>query len=425
MESRLAFEEWSAYAERRELRSRQFPLDKVISYAEDKIVTLTGVRRSGKSSLMVLLFQLLRSRGKKVAYISAEDPRLEGNWLDELLEWFGDDGYLLIDEITSVPGWDGWLARVHELTKPYLHLIVTSSKSYLQSPSRPLRGRSIHMNVHPLTFSERLSFLSIQTSSTLAGKGAIERELDDHLRYGGFPEVVLAQDQGKKQELLSSYFREILALDVGGTVGAEANVVGHFGRYLLKSPYFSATACHNAMQSAGFRLGKEKVLAMESAAADCLLFRFLHVRSNSVKDLNRYPRKSHPGDLGFYWSVAGSEDLGRRLETMVCLEMTAAQKAGEEIDYWRDNEGREVDILLSSGGRARRAVQVCHDPTSAKTLAREVEGLRKCADDTGAEELLIVTRQMPKVPLSYADVGIMPALEFLREMGPGREANGL
>jgi predicted AAA+ superfamily ATPase len=413
MESRLAFEEWSAFAARRQLRPRRFPLDKVISYAEDKIVTLTGVRRSGKSSLMVLLFQMLKSQGKKVAFVSAEDPRLEGNWLDELLEWFGDDGYLLIDEITSAPGWDGWLARVHELTKPQLHLVVTSSKSYLQTPSRPLRGRSIHMNVHPLTFLERLSFLNVHVPPTTAGKGILEKELDDHLRYGGFPEVVLAQDLSKKQELLASYFREILALDVGGAIGIEASIVSYFGRYLLKSPYFSATTCHNAMQGAGYHLGKEKILAMENAASDCLLFRFLHVRSNSVKELNRYPRKSHPGDLGFYWSVAGIEDLGRRLESMVSLEMIAAMRAGEEIHYWRDNEGREVDLLLSSGGKARMAVQVCHDLSSAKTLEREVDGLRRCAEDTGAEELFVVTRQTSKVPFVYGNVRILPLLDLL------------
>lgn len=415
MEIRGVFEEWSEYASAKQLRQRHFPLQKVISYAEDKIVTLTGVRRSGKSSLMMLLFQLLRSRGKRVAYLNAEDPRLEPfNALDEFLAWFGDDGYLLIDEVTSVPGWDGWLARVHELTKPNLHLIVTSSKSYLQTPSRSLRGRSLHLDVHPLTFAERLSFKGITIPRTMAGGGVLDRELQDHLKYGGFPEVVLAAEEGKKQDLLTSYFREILSLDVGGAVGMETAVVNQFGRYLLRSPYFSATACHKALQGAGYRLGKEKVLAMETAAADCLLFHFLSVHSHSIKALNRYARKVHPGDLGFHWSVAGSEDQGRKLETLVFLEVMNARSYGDDIAYWRNAKGQEVDLLLLSQGKVRQAIQVCYDISDQKTMKREVDGLVQCSQDLQVEECLIINKDRSgEIDIDGRKVRLLSVMDFL------------
>ncbi|MEI6797277.1 MAG: DUF4143 domain-containing protein, partial [Methanomassiliicoccales archaeon] len=242
----------------------------------------------------------------------------------------------------------------------------------------------------------------------------LQLELQDHLKYGGFPEVVLATEEGKKQDLLTSYFREILALDVGGAVGIETGVVNQFGRYLLRSPYFSATACHNALQGAGYRIGKEKVLSMESAAADCLLFHFLQVHSHSIKDLNRYSRKVHPGDLGFYWSVAGGEDQGRKLETLVFLEVMKARSYGDELAYWRNAKGQEVDLLLLSRGKVRQAIQVCYDISNEKTMQREVEGLRLCSQDLDVEECLIVNRDRSgEIDMDGRKVRLLSVLDFL------------
>jgi predicted AAA+ superfamily ATPase len=77
----------------------------------------------------------------KVAYIKAEDSRLPPETLlDEALKWFGDDRHLIIDEITSVGDWSGWLARNHDLQKGRLKLIVSSSRTGLVLPPKALRG---------------------------------------------------------------------------------------------------------------------------------------------------------------------------------------------------------------------------------------------------------------------------------------------
>ena len=53
----IAFEEWNLYARRRELREREVDFSRIESNARDKIVAITGIRRSGKSSLLMLLLQ--------------------------------------------------------------------------------------------------------------------------------------------------------------------------------------------------------------------------------------------------------------------------------------------------------------------------------------------------------------------------------
>ena len=92
-----------------------------------------------------MLQQKLTEEGENAAYINFEDSRIKSNKsvLDDALKWFGDKGYLLLDEITSVNDWEGWLARNHELLKGRLNLIVSSSRKNLVTPSKPLTDRML------------------------------------------------------------------------------------------------------------------------------------------------------------------------------------------------------------------------------------------------------------------------------------------
>ena len=175
------FQEWDTYAARRQLIPRDVDLDAIIEASQRKIVGITGIRRSGKSSLLMLLRQRLAQRHEKAAYINLEDTRLRQTpqLLDDALKWFGDEGTLLLDEVTAAPDHEGWLARTHELLKDRLRLIVTSSRSTLASPSKPLRGRVLPVELYPLSLREYLAFRNVAVEATTAGRGRLEKALQD------------------------------------------------------------------------------------------------------------------------------------------------------------------------------------------------------------------------------------------------------
>ncbi len=183
------FEEWNVYAQKKALMPRAIDLGNIESNSRLKIVGITGIRRSGKSSILILLLQKLLKEGRKAAYINLEDSRIKDSktLLDDILKWFGDAGYLLLDEVTGAHDWEGWLARNHELLKGRLHLVVSSSRKKLVTPSRPLRGRMLAYELYPLSFKEFLQFKGIEIERTTAGTGRIEKALDEYLIYGGFP----------------------------------------------------------------------------------------------------------------------------------------------------------------------------------------------------------------------------------------------
>ncbi len=381
------FKEWDNYAQRKKLKNREIDLEKIKKNSQTKIVSITGVRRAGKTSLLMLL----RQRLKNAAYVNLEDSRLKKeNLLEEVLKWFGDSGYLLLDEITNVKDWENWLYRNHEMLKGSLNLIISSSRKSLAEPKKALRGRVLSSEIYPLSFREFLKFKNIEVEKTTAGIGRIERALKEYLKYGGFPEVVLFQDKTEKVNLLNSYFRDIIGLDVAEISGENISTVEKFGEYIINAPYFSASKCLNFFKSAGYKIGKQKLLNLEKFFEDSYLMFFVPIFSRSIKDRTQYPRKAYLGDTGFYYSIKGELDMGRIYENIVFLELKRREK-NKEINYWKNRNGKECDFIIRRGVEPEKAIQVVYEISREKTREREVRGLVECAKDFDLEQGLIIT----------------------------------
>ncbi|MGO8806772.1 MAG: ATP-binding protein, partial [Candidatus Bathyarchaeia archaeon] len=395
MESSNIFEEWNTYALRKVLLQRNVNLDAIERNSESKIVAITGIRRCGKSSVLMLLAQKLAREGKEVCYVNVEDSRLgaEKNVLDQILKWFGDEGFLLLDEITSANDWSGWLARTHELLKGRLHLVVGSSRRSLVVPSKSLRGRILPIELFPLSFKEFLVFKRIEVESTTVGIGRLERALSEYLTFGGFPEVVLAEDALDKVRIIDSYFKDIVGLDVAEVSHEDPTTVATFGRCVIQSTYFSASKCLNFFKSLGYKIGKEKLLQLEKHSEAGYLFFFIPVFSHSLKARSAYPRKAYNGDVGFSYAATGKTDWGKLYENAVFLELKRRSK-DQEICYWRNKAGEEVDFLVKRGGELFEAYQVVYDLSNAATERREVEGLISCVKELKPNTSVIITKNV-------------------------------
>ncbi|MBI4065546.1 ATP-binding protein [Candidatus Gottesmanbacteria bacterium] len=387
------FEEWGAYAHKRELKLRKMDLNELERNSKLKIVAITGIRRSGKSSVAMLLMQKLLKENKKAAYVNLEDSRIKGaeGVLDSILKWFGDSGYLLLDEITNAKDWEGWLARNHELLKGKLHLVVSSSRKKLAVPSKPLRGRMLAYELYPLSFKEFLEFKEIPVERTTAGIGRIEKALKEYLTYGGFPEVVLTEEKTDKVQLMGSYFRDIIGLDVAEISRENVTTVELFGKYTIEASYFSASKCLNFFKSLGHKIGKQSILDLEKHAQDSYLFFFVPVFSRTIKDRSQYPRKSYMGDTGFMYALTGKSDMGKLFENAVLLELRRRKELNEEINYWRNKGGVESDFVVRRGTEIKEIIQVSYDIGSEKTKEREARGLVECAKSLGVKEGIIIT----------------------------------
>ncbi len=420
MDPNEVFEEWNEYSKKRKLLERETDPQMMVRNSERTITAISGIRRGGKSSSLMLLAQHIRNEGKKFAYINLEDGRISDRKevLDEVIKWFGDEGYLLLDEITSVADWEAWLSRTHELLKGRLMLLVSSSRSGLAVPAKPLRGRIFPYELFPLSFSEFLRFRGLNAEKTTAGKGVIEKALMEYLKFGAFPDIVLTQNETDKVVLLNSYFKDILGLDVAELAHEDVGIVESFGRYMLQGNYFSASKCLNFFKTIGTKIGKEKILALEHHSQESYLFFFVPIFSYGIKDKAQYPRKSYCGDTGFYYAVSGKLDIGRLFENAVFLELRRRSQGQNEICYWRNRNGEEVDFIVKQGAEIISIMQVSYDMKDEKTRARELDSAVACAKELGASEALIITRdEKREMNKSGVRLKILPLTEWMLSGG--------
>ncbi|MBI5229051.1 ATP-binding protein [Candidatus Micrarchaeota archaeon] len=390
------FEEWTAYARKRVLLPRNIEFESIINNSGSKIIAVTGVRRSGKSSVLMLLAQQLMKEGKSVSYVNVEDSRIKDDKevLDEALKWFGDEGFLLLDEITSASDWQGWLARTHELLKGRLRLIVSSSRKSLVLPNKPLRGRILSFELFPLSFKEFLAFKGIKVEKTTVGRGKVERAFSEYLKHGGFPEVALTREETDKVRILNSYFKDIIGLDVAEVSREDVSTVEAFGRYVIQSPYFSASKCLNFFKTLGYKIGKEKILQLEKYSESGYLFFFTPIFSYNIKDKSQYPRKAYCGDTGFYYSTTGKMNFGRLFENAAFLELKRRTQGQKEICYWKNKEGLETDFVVKQGTNVSEAIQVAYEMEDEKTLKREIRGIVECAKELKPAKATFLTNDL-------------------------------
>jgi len=392
MEPSKVFAEWTVYASESRFRARKTLLP--LTLAERKLIALSGVRRAGKSSLLMHSFQKAES---KKAYVNLEDSRLAPDALDKLLEWFGDEGTLFLDEISSIEGWEGWLARVHEMAKGRLKIICSSSRASFIKPAKPLRGRMANVELFPLSFAEFLEFKGITPVHTVAGRGALERMLEEYLIHGGFPEVVLTQNNIEKLTITQEYFSDIVALDVAEASSQNVELAELFGAALLKYPYFSASKFVNTLKSAGYGVAKSSLLSLERCMEEAYLFFFVPIFSFNIADRLQYSRKVYPVDTGFLHAVTGIEDKGRFYETAVFLKLRREKSIDPliEINYWKSKEGHEVDFVIRKGMEAKQLIQVVYE-LGEENKSREIRAILKAAKEFGLgkekDQLIVVTK---------------------------------
>ncbi len=388
-------EEWGAVAAKRELQNRQFDVDKVISESEKRVVSIAGIRRAGKSSILVFLYKKLAAGNRKVAYANLEDNRLRfPGVLDEVLKAAPDAQWLLLDEITSVDGWENWVHRINEMKS--VHLVVTSSLNKLSRfPPKPLRGRISYFEFFPLSFSEFMDFKKISRPKTTQERGAFERSFEEYLVYGGFPEVVLSEN---KVEILQEYANSIISLDIAAVSGIPMRLVSDFANQLVVTTLFSATKSENVLKSIGHKVSKSTLLELEQLFEAAYLAFFVPVFSHKVKDRSLYPRKAYLGDTGFFYAMTGKNDRGRVYENAVFLQIRRTLGPLERIAYYKSKSGKEVDFVLLGGTSVKMLIQVAFELENVETRKREIDALVEAAEEFGLDgkngELLVITKNV-------------------------------
>lgn len=374
----------------------------------NEIVVLTGIRRSGKSTLLLqLLAELIQKRVPRTntLYLNFEDPKfyssLKLEFLEEIWQAYldylkpNDMVYLVLDEVQKIKGWEHWVRSKYD-RKESVKIFVTGSNAELLSSeySSVLTGRHLQLFVTPLNFREFLKFNRMEMGSgklwLVKNKKGLLHLADVYLKLGGFPKVVLTEDQLLQKELLAQYFNDILTKDV-----AERYKIKEVGKLknlaLFYSTNFTRGYTFNKVKKmADFSLSLDSIHRFSHYLENSFLIDFLPRFSYSLKNQMQTQRKVYLADNGIHNAVAFkfSTDKGKLLENAVFQHL----KRGKRELYFF-SEKQEVDFLCKEGLKVNEAINVCYDLKEKETLLRETSALIEAMKYFGMKESTIIVAE--------------------------------
>ena len=351
------------------------------------IKVITGVRRSGKSTLMTQFQDALRKEDKKVNILAINFDSPEFRELAEK-DWNGvysfiekkikkkTVNYIFLDEVQNVIEFEKLLEGL--FVHPDVDLYVTGSNAYLLSSELAtlLTGRAYEVHVLPFSFKEYAEF-----SST--GK-SVERVFADYLQTGGFPEAVNLSAEGSSfaYQYLQTVYRNIFENDISKRFvieGTESYMeVVDFLIDSVGSPV-SAGNISKVLTAEKRKIDNKTVSRYIDTLVQSYLFYKVGRYDVKGKQHLRTLEKYYLVDLGFRFALLGKEltsDAGHMLENVIYLELKR-----RNYQVWIGKVDRlEVDFVVRDNTGITRYIQVAQTVQSKDTLERELAPFDRIPD---------------------------------------------
>ena len=395
--------------------------DQIANYIPQReILIITGVRRSGKSSLMKLLCDDLLSREdvleNDILYLNFEDERFipftfhDFELLYEtFIELENPKGriYLFLDEIQNISGWEKWLNRLYEFEN--VKIFVTGSNASLMSSeiSTALTGRNRQIVTWPFSLREFLTMKKViidgKSLYKRQKKVEIKRVFGKYLELGGFPEVLKTGDP----TLLEQYYKDIIYRDVIARHGIKnIKEVKELTLFLAANPG-TIQSYKNMQRIIGVR-SQNTVKNYLEALNDVYLFFSMDLFDYSLKRQIYNPSKIYCIDVALSNSISFkfSRNMEHIYENLVFLELL---RRGKELYYWKSQKGREVDFVIKDGLDITEAIQVCYSLEDERTRQREMRALTEVKDELRVDCLTVITDDEE----SHGEINIMPLWKWL------------
>ena len=407
-------------------RSLQLPLNK------QRIVTVTGVRRCGKSSLLHLTINRLLASGvdkEQILYIGFDDERLANmdvSDFDEILQAYRlmypdrplSSVYMFFDEIQIVKGWELFVLRVYKSYCKNVYVTGSTAQMLSGEMSSALRGWPDEYTEYPLSFKEFIAFKGVKANRyTEEGAALMANMFKSYLLTGGFPQAVLANVETERVKLLQAYFNTMLFRDMieHYNISASPSVV----RYFLKRVFNNITKpssvnnIYNDLKSQGLKLSKDSLYQWLDYACNISLLHKVPKYSKSIIKQSTSLSKYYVVDFALAKSVLlpQSEEKGKALENAVYMHLARHLNENEQIYYF--NEGAECDFVIANDEGVKELIQVCWELDEFNT-PRECGGLCAASAATGCKKASIVTcNQAQSIHYGDLQINVVASWDFM------------
>lgn len=367
---------------------RPMYVEKIMAYADTPFVKiLTGVRRSGKSTILKMIMQKLEQERNvaKERIISYRFDSLEYEGMtakdifqeikSQLIE--DEKTYLFFDEIQEIENWE---KLVNSLASDYnVDIYVTGSNSRMMSSeiSTYLTGRYVSFRIYTLSFAEYLQF-----KGTYDKVEEAKKELVNYIKLGGFPATHLqAYTQDEVYTIVKDIYHSTIFSDiVRHNQVRKVDQLERVVKYTFQNVgnTFSAKSISDYLKAEQRKLDNETVYSyLEKLEKAYLLYRCTRFDLQG-KELLKTQEKFYLADTSLRYSVLGydSDSVAASLENVVYLELC---RRGYTVNIGKVTGG-EVDFVATRQNE-KLYIQVTQEIKSEKTEKREYERLLEIRDN--------------------------------------------
>jgi uncharacterized protein len=378
--------------------------DIVVPLFSNKIITLIGVRRCGKTSILYKMIEELRESvdSKNIVYVNFEDDRLLGTTvgdLDDLIEGYfeiypqkrDEKIYLFVDEVQNIPQWESFIRRIYDTLN--VQIIITGSSSKLLSSeiATSLRGRTLTYEIFPFSFKEYLRFKNIEVNlNSSKSLSFIKHSFDEYLISGGFPETI-GQEGSMQKRILSDYVNLIVYKDLIERYGiTNTALLKHLIKYTFvnMATSVSITKLYNDFKSNGFKLGKETLFDYFGYLEEAYAIFSVPIFRSSVREEQRNPKKIYAIDNGLraVYDASFSPDYSKLYENLVFLALRSKTR-----DVYYIKERQEIDFYCVIDG-VKQLINVSVDISNPDTFEREINSLHEGMEFIGVDTSILITK---------------------------------
>lgn len=368
-------------------------LEHLIQWKDEQVIkVVTGIRRCGKSTLLLQYQEWLKASGvsdeqivtinfEELEYEELQDyKKLYAYLKDRLCK--GKMTYIFLDEIQKVSAFEKVVDSLY--VKPQVDLYVTGSNAYMLSGDLAtlLTGRYVEIKMLPLSFYE---FLEI------TGSGQ-EQGLSEYMRDGGLPYVaVMDRTPEKVETYLEGIYNTVIVKDIEDRqVRKESDsdkrkindilLLKTIARYLasIVGNPVSIRSITDYFISNGRKISPNTVSDYVEALTESFIF-YPAERFDIVgKQLLKANRKMYIVDLGLRNHILPRRqyDLGFSLENIAYFELL---RRGYRVMIGKIGS-TEVDFVAEKQG-TYTYFQVTADMTAQETFEREMKPLRRIRDN--------------------------------------------
>jgi len=355
---------------------------------KNMIKVITGIRRSGKSTILELFRKELLKLGVKksnIIFINFEERENLHlvNWevlYDEIIKKINktENYYVFLDEIQMVENFERMVNSL--FVKKNIDLYITGSNALLLSGelSTLLTGRYIAINITPYSFAEYREAFNKETNT--------DKLFRQYMNASHFPEAVNISQTAPG--LVNDYIRSIYDTVINKDISQryKLRVVDNLRRVIdfvfnsIGSP-ISASNIANALNR-----NSDKEISHNTVKNYldylCQSFVLYKARRYDVKgkELLTTCEKYYLVDLGLRQITSGDKfdsELGHKLENLVYFELL---RRGGEV-FIGKNKDKEIDFIVQKNAKEREYYQVAYTVSNEKAFNREMAAFKDIKDN--------------------------------------------